>query len=199
MPVGLLVAGFLLAHAAIHVGFIAPPPPATADGPAWPFATDRAWLVTRLGLDPALCAGSRLVLVAVTIAGYALAALTALGVLPAAIWPAAIAIGSVASLGLLAACFHPWLAARRRHRRRPAVVMPRGRMAARGQRVGRLSHPSQTTEVPVMKVIVPLVLSLVATLIAVVAARLIARYDVRIDLKEFPGDRCDQRRSVADI
>ena len=41
MPVGLLVAGFLLAHAAIHVGFIAPPPPATADGPAWPFSTDR--------------------------------------------------------------------------------------------------------------------------------------------------------------
>ena len=37
MPVGLLVAGFLLAHAAIHVAFIAPPPPATADGPAWPF------------------------------------------------------------------------------------------------------------------------------------------------------------------
>ena len=54
MPPGLLVAGFLLAHAAIHVAFIAPPPPATADGPAWPFTTDRAWLVTRLGLDPAL-------------------------------------------------------------------------------------------------------------------------------------------------
>ena len=32
MPVELLAAGFLLAHAAIHVGFIAPPPPATADG-----------------------------------------------------------------------------------------------------------------------------------------------------------------------
>ena len=44
-----------------------------------------------------------------TIAGYALAALTALGVLPTAIWPAAIAIGSIASLGLLAACFHRWL------------------------------------------------------------------------------------------
>ena len=30
MLVRLLVAGFLLAHAAIHVAFIAPPPPATA-------------------------------------------------------------------------------------------------------------------------------------------------------------------------
>ena len=46
MPPGLLVAGFLLAHAAIHVAFIAPSPPATADGPAWPFAIDRAWPVT---------------------------------------------------------------------------------------------------------------------------------------------------------
>jgi len=109
MPLGLLIAGFLLAHAAIHVGFIAPPPPATADGPAWPFATDRSWLVTRLGLDMALLRWLAVALVAATIAGYALAALTALGFLPAAIWPAAIAIGSFASLGLLAACFHPWL------------------------------------------------------------------------------------------
>ena len=51
-----------------------------------------------------------LALVAATVAGYALAALAALGVLPTAIWPAAVAIGSVASLGLLAASFHPWLA-----------------------------------------------------------------------------------------
>jgi len=109
MLVRLLVAGFLLAHAAIHVAFIAPPPPATAAGPAWPFATDRAWPVTRLGLDPALMRWVVLALVAATVAGYALAALTILGVLPTAIWPAAIAIGSVASLALLAACFHPWL------------------------------------------------------------------------------------------
>ena len=109
MPVGLLVAGFLLAHAAIHVGFVAPPPPATADGPAWPFAMDRAWPVTRLGVDPALMRSLALALVAVTIASFALAALSALGVLPTAIWTAAIVIGSIASLGLVAACFQPWL------------------------------------------------------------------------------------------
>jgi len=95
MPPGLLVAGLLLAHAAIHVAFVAPPPPATADGPAWPFATDRSWLVTRLGLDPALMRGLALALVAVTIAGYALAALAALGVVPTAIWPTAIAVGDI--------------------------------------------------------------------------------------------------------
>jgi hypothetical protein len=109
MPLGLLVAGFLLAHAAIHVGFIAPPPPATAGGPAWPFATDRSWLIRRLGLNPALLRRLATALVAVTIAGFALATLTTLGFLPQAIWPASIAIGSAASLGLLAACFHPWL------------------------------------------------------------------------------------------
>ena len=109
MLVRVLVAGFLLAHAAIHVGFIAPPPPATAGGPAWPFATERAWLVTRLGLDPALLRWLALALVPITVAGYGLAALVALGALPTAIWPAAIVIGSVASLGVLAACFHPWL------------------------------------------------------------------------------------------
>ena len=109
MLIGLLVAGFLLAHAAIHVAFIAPPPPATADGPAWPFAMDRAWPLTRLGLDPALWRVLALALVAGTVASYALAALAALGVLPTAIWPAAIVIGSVASIGLLAASFHPWL------------------------------------------------------------------------------------------
>ena len=109
MPFGLLLAGFLLAHAAIHIGFIATPPPATADGPSWPFTTDRAWPVTRLGVDPALLRWAVTALISVTLAGYAVAALVALGVLPMAIWPAAIAIGSVASLVLLAACFHPWL------------------------------------------------------------------------------------------
>jgi hypothetical protein len=109
MPIGLVVASFLLAHGAIHVGFIAPPPPATAEGPAWPFATDRSWPVTRLGMDPALLRLLATALVAVTLAGCALAALTALEVLPPAVWPAAIAIGSVASLGILLACFRPWL------------------------------------------------------------------------------------------
>jgi len=109
MPVGLLVAGILLGHAAIHVGFLAAPPPATATGPAWPFPTDRAWLVTRLGVDPALVRRLATALAAVTIVAYPVAALAALGVLPAATWPLAIAAGSVASLGLLAACFHPWL------------------------------------------------------------------------------------------
>jgi hypothetical protein len=109
MPFGLFIAGFLLAHALIHVAFLAPDPPATADGPSWPFATDRSWLVGQLGVDQAVAQVVVAALVAVTIAGFAMAALVLLGVLPTAIWPAAIAIGSIASLGLLVACFHPWL------------------------------------------------------------------------------------------
>ena len=69
-------------------------------GPGWS---------TQFGLDSALVRWLAIALVALTIAGFAFAAMTALGVLPTAIWPAAIAIGSVASLGLLAVCFHPWL------------------------------------------------------------------------------------------
>ena len=109
MPVGLLVAGFLLAHAAIHVGFVAPPPPATADGPAWPFAMDRAWPVTRLGVDPALMRSLALALVAVTIAGFAWrrwrrseSCRRPSGRRPSSSDPSP-------RSALLAACFQPWL------------------------------------------------------------------------------------------
>ena len=51
-----------------------------------------------------------LALVATTIAGFVLAALSVIGVVPAGVWLPAIAIGSISSMGLLVACFHPWLA-----------------------------------------------------------------------------------------
>jgi hypothetical protein len=110
MIVRLALAGFLLAHAAIHIAFIAPAPPATADGPAWPFTTNDSWLFSRLGVGPD---GARLValgLVVVTIAAFVLAALVAVGVAPISLWAPAIAMGAAASLGLLVAFFHPWLA-----------------------------------------------------------------------------------------
>jgi hypothetical protein len=110
MVIRLLVAGFLLAHAAIHVAFIAPAPPVTAGGPAWPFSTADSWLFGRLGVSEAT---SRLVadaLVALTLAAFALAALAAIGIVPAALWSPAVVIGAAASIVLLAAFFHPWLA-----------------------------------------------------------------------------------------
>jgi hypothetical protein len=110
MFVRLAFAAVLLAHALIHVSFIAPPPPATAGGPSWPFSTRESWLFTRLGIGPDTGRVLALALVATTCAGFLLAALCVFGVVPGGIWAPAIVIGAVSSLGLLIACFHPWLA-----------------------------------------------------------------------------------------
>ena len=109
MPIPFLIAGFLVAHAAIHIGFISPPPPATAGGPPWPFSTDRSWMVTKFGIASGRARVLASALVAATIGGFASAALTALGVAPAVVWLPAIAVGAVASLVVLVAFFHPWL------------------------------------------------------------------------------------------
>jgi len=109
MLMRLAVAALLLAHAAIHVAFIAPPPPATAGGPAWPFATSQSWLLTRLGFARDELRFLALGLVAVTIAAFALGALVAVGIAPTELWMPAIGIGALASLALLIPFFHPWL------------------------------------------------------------------------------------------
>ncbi len=110
MLVRLAVAGFLLAHAVIHVSFLAPAPPATAAAsPAWPFTMTHSWLFIRLDVAPEAARSVGTALVATTIAGFALAALCAIGIVPAAVWLPAIAIGTASSLALLIAFFHPWL------------------------------------------------------------------------------------------
>ena len=109
MVTNVLVASFLVAHAAIHLAFIAPSPPVTADGPAWPFTTNDSWLLERLGLDPAakrVLAGT---LVAAALIALAIAALAALGVVPVGLWVPALTVGAGASLMLLIVFFHPWL------------------------------------------------------------------------------------------
>ena len=105
----LVIAGLLLAHAAIHVAFIAPPPAATADGPPWPFTTADSWVLSRLGVGPNEANVLALALVAVTIVAFAFAALVAVGIAPPWLWIPAIVTGAAASLTLLGAFFHPWL------------------------------------------------------------------------------------------
>jgi hypothetical protein len=105
----LLLAAFLLAHAAIHAGFVSPRPPATAGSPAWPFELGRSWILGPLGLDSGFGRTLGLALVALTLGGFALAALAALGLLPAGLWPVAVTIGALASIAVLAVFFHPWL------------------------------------------------------------------------------------------
>jgi hypothetical protein len=109
MPIPLLIAGFLVAHAAIHLAFVSPPPPETAGGPAWPFSTDTSWMVTRFGMAPDLARVLASALVAATIGGFALAALTVTGFAPPGVWLPAATIGAAASLAVLVAFFHPWL------------------------------------------------------------------------------------------
>jgi len=109
MPARLLLAAFLLAHGAIHASFLSPRPPATANGPEWPFELGRSWVLSPLGLHSE---GTRLLgiaLLAATIAAFGLAALATAGVLPASVWGFASAIGAVASIALLVLFFHPWL------------------------------------------------------------------------------------------
>ncbi len=105
-----LIAAALLAHAAIHASFIAPRPPVTAGGPSWPFELGRSWLLAPIGLDARATRTVGVALIAVTMGGFALAALTAVGLVPAGIWPAAVTIGAIGSIALLGLYFNPWLA-----------------------------------------------------------------------------------------
>ena len=105
-----LIAGLLLAHGAIHAGFVSKRPPQKPGAPSWPFDLGRSWLLARLGVPAGTVRVLGLALVAAIIGGYALAALATLGILPADAWGATVAVGSLASLALLLIGFHPWLA-----------------------------------------------------------------------------------------
>jgi hypothetical protein len=109
MVVRVILAGFLLAHGALHASFLTPRPPLTAGGPPWPFDLDRSWLLSAMGVQPELTRLIGVALVAATVAGFALASFSALGIAPHGIWAPAVTLGSVASAGVLVLFFHPWL------------------------------------------------------------------------------------------
>jgi hypothetical protein len=109
MVARLLIAAFLVGHAAVHSAFVSPRPPLTTDGPAWPFELGRSWILGPIGIDPELGRYLGIALVVVVFCGFALAALAALGIAPGAVWPATVVIGSLASIALLVLFFHPWL------------------------------------------------------------------------------------------
>jgi hypothetical protein len=106
----LLIAAFLTAHALIHVSYLTPAPPATASGPQWPFDLGGSWLVNGVGMDPNLVKPLGEALVVVTAALFLTAALATGGwLVPAGVWPAAVAGGAISSALLLGLFFHPWL------------------------------------------------------------------------------------------
>ena len=108
--VKLLLAGFLAAHGLIHASFLSPAPPATPEGPPWPFDMAKSWLVTQAGLNAGQVSVVGAVLVALTVTGFGLAALGAAGwLVPAELWRPLI-VGSVAASALLLTLFfHPYL------------------------------------------------------------------------------------------
>lgn len=104
-----LFAAFLLGHGWVHITYVMPAPAreaATAGGFAYPFRLDRSWLLgERDGLRPI-----GIVLVAVTMVAYGLAALATVGVLvPVSAWAALVLVGTIASAALLGLFFGPTL------------------------------------------------------------------------------------------
>jgi hypothetical protein len=101
--------GFLVAHTAIHLGFLTPAPPAAAGAPPWPFDLARSWLLSPLGLDASLLRVIGIALFAAIVAGYALVPIASVVSLPIDLMGIGMIVGSAASLALLLLFFHPWL------------------------------------------------------------------------------------------
>ena len=104
----LLVAAFLAAHALIHAGFLSARP-ATPGGPEWPFELDRSRLLDRLGLGASAGHAVGRALFLVLLAGYGTAVAAIAGLVGGSAFVPGVAVGSVASLALLAVFFHRWL------------------------------------------------------------------------------------------
>ena len=109
MVVKLLFAGFLLAHAAVHLLFFVPKPAPTAGAPTWPFELGRSWALSPLGAGSDTLRVLGIALVAVLIGAYALAALASFGIGPSGLWVPAVVAGTLASLALLGLWYMPWL------------------------------------------------------------------------------------------
>jgi hypothetical protein len=103
-----LIVGFLLLHTAIHTSFLSAAPAVAAGGPQWPFDLGRSWLLSPVGVDSSVLRIVGLALVAAIVGGYALAVLASVVTLPGDLLSIGIALGSVASLALLAIFFSPW-------------------------------------------------------------------------------------------
>lgn len=95
----LLLALFLVIHAAIHIGYIC--------GPAWPFIASDPWLVTAVWIAPDAVRTAGTALVLVTFAAFLLAALTATG-FGRSLWRPLVIVASVASAIVLTIFVTPW-------------------------------------------------------------------------------------------
>ena len=105
-----LLAALLIGHGAVHLMFAVPAPAATRGGPDWPFDMARSWAITGVGLDLNVVRAVGLALIALVVGGFAVAALSTVGVLAhPGWWQAAVAVSAVVSALLLALFFEPQL------------------------------------------------------------------------------------------
>ena len=105
-----LLAALLIGHGVVHVMFAVPAPTASGGGPDWPFDMARSWAITGAGLDLTVVRAVGVALIAIVVGGFALAALSTVGVLvPPGWWQATVAVSAVASAVLLVLFFEPQL------------------------------------------------------------------------------------------
>ncbi len=109
MIIRLGLAALIAGHGLIHLGFVSPRPGPSPGAPPWPFDIERSWLLGAVGIDAGVARTVAWLLVATLVAGYIVAALAAIPVLPAALFAPAAVVGSIASLLVLLVFFHPWL------------------------------------------------------------------------------------------
>jgi hypothetical protein len=106
----LLLGALLVGHALVHVSYLTPAPPQTADGPEWPFEMSRSWLITGIGVDSTVIRAVGTALVVTSIALLVAAGLATVGwIVPSDWWSPLVIGGAVASALTLGIFFHPWL------------------------------------------------------------------------------------------
>jgi hypothetical protein len=97
---------FLAAHGIIHLGYITPAP---AD-PKYPFRLNNSWLITSLNIPEQTVRLLGIILTIITVLGFALTGLAALGIIVPQVWWQPLTILSAgASLLLLVFFWHTWL------------------------------------------------------------------------------------------
>ncbi len=103
-------AALLIGHGVVHVMVAVPAPASTRGEPAWPFDMARSWAITGAGLDLNVVRAVEVALIAIVVGGFALAALSTVGiVVPSGWWQPTVAVSAVASAVLLVLFFEPQL------------------------------------------------------------------------------------------
>jgi hypothetical protein len=101
-----LLAGVLAGHGLVHALFLVPAPTPGSGSHGWPFELTKSWPVRNAGLDPGLMRTIAIILIAVTVITFGLAAVATLGlIVPVGWWGGLVVAGAVASLALLVVAF----------------------------------------------------------------------------------------------